>query len=177
MLEQYSDQLKKKDMDGYAEKVPVEETYVQGDKVWYLPYHAVVSAAKPGKVRVVFDCAAKHGEVCLNNQRLQGPDMNNKQIHVALLASKARLALIKQVTNPRLELLAAVVASKLDVIIRTELDVPLLKSTLWTDSKIILVYIQSDSRRFKVFVANIVSLIREKHLPYTINARNVLYQN
>ena len=63
MLEQYSDQLKKVELDGYAEKVPVEETYVQDDKVWHLPHHAVVSAAKPGKVRVVFDCAAKHGEV------------------------------------------------------------------------------------------------------------------
>ena len=84
MLEQYSGQLNKMEMDGYAEKVPVEETYVQDNKVWYLPHHAVVSAAKPGKVRVVFDCAAKHGEVCLNNQCLQGPDLNNKRIHVLL---------------------------------------------------------------------------------------------
>ncbi len=68
ILEQYSGQLKKMEIDGYAEKVPVEETYVQDNKVWYLPHHAVVSAAKPWKVRVVFDCAAKHGEVCLNNQ-------------------------------------------------------------------------------------------------------------
>ena len=68
MLEQYSDQLKKMEMDGYAETVTVAETCVQDDKVWYLPHPAVVSAAKPWKVRVVFDCAAKHGEVCLNNQ-------------------------------------------------------------------------------------------------------------
>ena len=45
MLEQYSDQLNKMEMDGYAEKVPVEETNVQDNKVWYLPHHAVVSAA------------------------------------------------------------------------------------------------------------------------------------
>ena len=68
----------------YSKKVPVEETYVQDDKVWYLPHHAVVSAEKPGKVRVVFDCAAKHGEVCLNIQCLQGPDLNNKLTHVLL---------------------------------------------------------------------------------------------
>ena len=78
----WSGQLKKMEMDGYAEKVPMEETYVQDNKVWYLLHHAVISAAKPGKVRVVFDCAAKHGEVCLKNQCLQGPDLNNKLIHV-----------------------------------------------------------------------------------------------
>ena len=86
-------------------------------------------------------------------------------IHVALLASKARLAPIKQVTIPRLEVMAAVVASKLDVMIRRELVVPLLKSTFWTDSLITLAYIHSDSRIFKVFVANRMSLIRENTKP------------
>ena len=62
MLEEYSGQLKKMEMDGYAEKVPVEETYAQDDKVCYLPHHAVVSAAK-------------HSEVCLHNQCIQGPEL------------------------------------------------------------------------------------------------------
>ena len=97
MLEQYSGQLKKMEMDGYAEKVPVEETYVQDNKVWYLLHHAVVSAAKPGKVRVVFDCAAKHGEVCLNNQCLQGPDLNNKLIHVLLRFRQYKYAITSDI--------------------------------------------------------------------------------
>ena len=62
MLEEYSGQLKKMEMDGYAEKVPVEETYAQDDKVCYFPHHAVVSAAK-------------HREVCLHNQCIQGPEL------------------------------------------------------------------------------------------------------
>ena len=62
--------------------------------------------------------------------------------------------------------MVAVVASKLDVMIRRELDVPLLKSTFWTDSRITPAYIQSDSIRFTVFVANRVSLIRENTKPY-----------
>ena len=61
-LEEYSGQLKKMEMDEYAEKVPMEETYAQDDKVCYLPHHAVVSAAK-------------HGEVCLNNQCIHGPEL------------------------------------------------------------------------------------------------------
>ena len=81
----------------FSEKVPAEETYVQDDKVWYLPHHAVVSAEKPGKVRVVIDCAAKHGEVCLNNQCLQGPDLNNTLIHVLLRFRQYKYAIIADI--------------------------------------------------------------------------------
>jgi len=42
----------------YAEKVPQEE--ISSTPVWYLPHHAVVNPSKPGKVRVIFDCSAKH---------------------------------------------------------------------------------------------------------------------
>ena len=45
------------------------------------------------------------------------------QIHVSLLIRKNRLAPVKPVTIPRLELLSAVVASKLDCVVRRELDV------------------------------------------------------
>ena len=40
----------------------MEETYAQDDKVCYLHHHAVVSAAK-------------HREVCLHNQCIQGPEL------------------------------------------------------------------------------------------------------
>ena len=56
------------ELDGYSEKVPVEEIPLRDDPVWYLPHHAVVSASKPGKLRVVFDGSAKQGDVSLNNQ-------------------------------------------------------------------------------------------------------------
>ena len=56
------------------------------------------------------------------------------EIHVVLLMSRARLAPLKQLTIPRLELCAAVLAIRLDVILRHELDIPLLQSTFFTDS-------------------------------------------
>ncbi|XP_076045785.1 uncharacterized protein LOC143028028 [Oratosquilla oratoria] len=65
----------------------------------------------------------------------------DEKVHVALLASKARVASIKGVTIPRLEISAAVEAAKLDVV-RRELDIPLLKSNFWSDSTIALAYIQ-----------------------------------
>ena len=92
-FDKYSDQIMKLELDGYAEKVPVEEIHLRDDSVWYLPHHAVVSASKPDKLRVVFDCAAKQGDVSLNNQCFQGPDMNNKLVHVLLRFRQYRYAI------------------------------------------------------------------------------------
>jgi len=45
---------------GYAKRVPEEEIKVKNNPVWYLPHHPVIHPMKPGKVRVVFDCAARY---------------------------------------------------------------------------------------------------------------------
>ena len=82
------------------------------------------------------------------------------QINVSLIASKGHLAPLKAITIPRLELTAAVTAVQLDILIRSPLDIECMPSTFWTDSKIVLAYICSEHKRFKVFVANRVSEIR-----------------
>ena len=87
------------------------------------------------------------------------------KIRVILVASKARLAPLKPITVPRLELLAAVTAVKLECVIKRELEIPLLQSTFWTDSLISMAYIQNNTRRFKTFVANRISFIREHSSP------------
>lgn len=87
------------------------------------------------------------------------------KIRVTLLISKGRLVPLKSVTIPRLELASAVVAVKLETLLRRELDIPLIASTFWTDSEIVLAYIRSETRRFKVFVANRVSIIRQSSTP------------
>ena len=45
---------------GYTQRVPKEELDVDGKPLWYLPHHAVFNPNKPGKLRVVFDCAARY---------------------------------------------------------------------------------------------------------------------
>ena len=54
---------------------------------------------------------------------------------------------------------------QLDILLKRELGIPLGDSTFWTDSQVTLVYIQKDSDRYKVFVANWVSLIRQHSSP------------
>ncbi|KAL8619870.1 hypothetical protein ACOMHN_025956 [Nucella lapillus] len=58
---------------GDAELVPENEIDIS--ERWYIPHHGVYNPKKPGKIRVVFDCSAKHRGVCLNYLLLKGPDL------------------------------------------------------------------------------------------------------
>ena len=79
--------------------------------------------------------------------------------------SKGRLAPIKMTSIPRLELLAAVVATELDLHIKRYLELPIAKTYFWTDSTIVLQYIKNQSCRFQTFVANRVAKICERSDP------------
>jgi len=62
---------------GHIQKLPKEELNMKEQPVWYVPHHPVTHPLKPGKVRVVFDCAARYCRTSLNQQLLQGPDLTN----------------------------------------------------------------------------------------------------
>ncbi|XP_076852605.1 uncharacterized protein LOC143506910 [Brachyhypopomus gauderio] len=82
-----------------------------------------------------------------------------------LLMSKSRVAPLKKVTVPRMELTAAVIAVKVDKLLRREMETTVEESVFWTDSMTVLRYIENDASRFKTFVANRVAFIREATLP------------
>ena len=90
---------------------------------------------------------------------------SNGEVHVSLLCSKGKVAPIKVTTIPRLELQAAVLAVRIDYMLRQELKLDLGESTFWVDSDIVLKYIHSDSRRFHVFVGNRVGEIQSLSKP------------
>ena len=48
-----------------VERVPEEELNTRDKPAWYRPYYPVKHLLKPGKVRVVHDCAAKFGQTAL----------------------------------------------------------------------------------------------------------------
>lgn len=82
------------------------------------------------------------------------------EVHVAFIMGKAKVAPLKQTTIPRLELAAAVLAARMDRMLKTELQIQLDDSVYWTDSQSVLKYILSTTARFKTFVANRVSIIQ-----------------
>jgi len=87
------------------------------------------------------------------------------QVSCHLLMSRARLAPMKAMTIPRLELTAATLAAKIDKLIRYEMEIRIDSSSFWTDSTIVLQYIYNNNKRFHTFVANRVAFIRDNSEP------------
>jgi len=82
-----------------------------------------------------------------------------------LLFAKSRLAPLKAVTIPRLELTAVALSVKIHKYVQSQLEQPVNATFFWTDSMIVLQYIRNDAKRFHTFVANRVALIRELSEP------------
>ncbi|KAK2920523.1 hypothetical protein Q8A73_000008 [Channa argus] len=85
----------------------------------------------------------------------------SNQAHSAFVLGKARVAPLKPMTIPRLELTAATLAVRIDKMLRKELELPLEDSVYWTDSTAVLKYISNETSRFRTFVANRVSAIQQ----------------
>lgn len=66
---------------------------------------------------------------------------SSNQTHRSFIVGKARVAPLKPITIPWLELTAATLAVKVDTIIKKELQIQLSDSNFWTDSTALLKYI------------------------------------
>ena len=82
-------------------------------------------------------------------------------ICVSLVMGKSRVVPSKPTTVPRMELVAALVSSKVAAMLQEELDIGNLSRSYWVDSRVVLGYICNDVRRFRTFVANRVKKIRK----------------
>ena len=91
-------------------------------------------------------------------------DDSNK-VHCSFIIGKSRVAPTKVITMPRLELTAAVVSVKMSNLLQNELEYENLQEYFWTDSKVVLGYLNNEARRFHIFVANRVQRIRQSTKP------------
>ena len=89
------------------------------------------------------------------------------EVHCCLMMAKSRLGPIKTVTTHRMKQSAAVVATRLDTMLRRELgiDPRIDRSYFWTDSTCVLRYIENNVKKFQTFVANRVASIRNVSVP------------
>ena len=76
---------------------------------------------------------------------------------VRLVSAKARVAPLQQPTIPQFELMAALIALRLGKTIQEEFKMKPSSVTLWSDSKIVLHWLHSESAAFKVRVTEIQS--------------------
>ena len=83
------------------------------------------------------------------------------KINTASLFAKSRLVPLKRITILRLELIAATLAVKIDIMLKEELEFNLQQSVFWTESTSVLRYISSKDKRFHTFVANRITVIHE----------------
>ena len=96
-FDKYDQNIKKLLKEGHAEPVPVSEVERKDHDVWYIPHHGVTAESKPGKIRTVFDCAAKLYNVSLNNSCYPGPDLVNSLIGILLRFRQHKFAFIADV--------------------------------------------------------------------------------
>lgn len=79
--------------------------------------------------------------------------------HLALVMAKARVASVKPTTTPRMELQAAVLGTRLAATIGKELDIKIDERIFWSDSAVIIHWIQKGPRTKRAYVANRVNEI------------------
>ena len=83
LKESYSKTTREDFEKGYIVRVDKSECFrTDNRREWYLPHHPVVHTHKPGKVRRVFNGAAKFHGHSLNNALLTGPDLLQSLIHI-----------------------------------------------------------------------------------------------
>ena len=95
------------------------------------------------------------------------PDRDRQpKFEVCLVIEKAKVAPLKRVTLPRLELIAALLGARFIVFVQKALKLsPKMSYKCWSDSTIALSWIQADSSKWKPFVANRVTEIQELTAP------------
>ncbi|KXJ69602.1 hypothetical protein RP20_CCG026464 [Aedes albopictus] len=120
----------------------------------------------------VFVDAGESAYACIGYVRI----VCSGETRCSLVASKTKVAPLKPLSVPRLELQAAMIGARLMQTICSSLTLPISKRYLWTDSSTVLAWLRSDSRRYHQFVGfrvgEILSLSSVEEWRYVPSSQN-----
>ena len=83
----------------------------------------------------------------------------NGDVHCCLTFGKSRVAPVKYVFIPKLELTAATLSVKVSDMLRRELGIPIASEEFWTESQVALGYISNEARQFKTLFPTMFNLL------------------
>ena len=88
-------------------------------------------------------------------------EFENVHIDVFLVMAKSKVAPLKPLTVPRLELQAALIGARLAKFIQSELEIKLSERIFWSDSSTVIQWIRLEHRTRQIYVANRLREINE----------------
>lgn len=129
-----------------VENLKIPRWYGYNSKVNQVDIHTFTDASNEAYAAAVY-------------MRFFDPESNS--VKVILIAAKSRVAPLKYMSIPRLELMGAVVGARLAETIKINLKIQIRKFVFWTDSTCVLAWIHSDHRKYRPYVAARIGEILE----------------
>ncbi|XP_072401038.1 uncharacterized protein [Diabrotica undecimpunctata] len=121
-----------------------------------LPRHAICKNYKYIEIHGFADSSSIAYGACIYLRSLD----HDNQVHIHLLCSKSKVAPIKTISIPRLELCGALLLARLFNKVKQSLRITINETILWSDSTIVLSWIRTSPNLLNTFVSNRVSEIQ-----------------
>ncbi|XP_062713369.1 uncharacterized protein LOC134290283 [Aedes albopictus] len=106
LRQRVNEQINSFEQKQYISKASKQEAdSLDSRRVWYLPLGVVINPKKPGKIRMVWDAAAKAYGVCFNDMLLKGPDLLVPLVNVLLRFRQGKVAVCSDIREMFLRIL------------------------------------------------------------------------